>query len=640
MQDPVSQIKELADIVELISEHIQVQRRGANHVALCPFHNDRKPSMYISRSKGIFKCFSCGAGGDVFKFWSEFHKKDFKETIKDLAQKYGVELNYQTDSKETTTHFNLQIKMHELAAKYYQSKLLGSSVAQHCREYLQRRNIGTQAIDEFKLGYSPGDSSNWSSLSKYLTEELSVSEEDLVNAGLAIRSEKTGKIYDRFRSRLMIPICDERDRVIAFGARALKDPETGLEAEPKYLNSPETSIYEKGNHLYGLNLAKNHIRKEDSVIVVEGYFDLISAHQAGIKNLVCNQGTALTPKQIKLLSKYTESKKIYLCFDTDRAGEEATEKAIERILPQSENFETEIRIIRVPSGKDPDELIRFSGPEAFRALISQAPLIINYEIDKVIKKIDGSPQSKSKAISELAKYLAHIKNQVELSEYFKLIAEKLKTDENATATELRKKIQLIRSVNSYENPYSPNPKLTYDRPRSNQKAESRNFSNKKLINGHLLYMNDPLYSSELELLVLALRDRKILEEFLSSESKLSLKPHTIILDSLIEISFENPELEDPDLKYSLLKDRMIAYPEYSSELADLGIALELEQQKSDIMIRYQDIIKKLRKLQLSEEMQSIISKIKALESSEGEDLETWNELQKNKQAILKSLQAI
>ena len=631
MQDPVSQIKEAADIVELISEHISVKRRGANYVALCPFHNDSKPSMYISPSKGIFKCFSCGAGGDVFKFWGDFHKKDFKETIKDLAQKYGIELNYSEDSKEAAVHFNLQVKMHESASKYFHAKLLGSAIAQHCREYLSQRNIGTQTIDEFRLGYSPADPNDWQKLTKHLIEELKVTEDELVKAGLAIKSEKTGKVFDRFRGRLMIPIFDERDRVIAFGARALKDPQTGLEAEPKYLNSPETKIYEKGNHLFGLNLAKNHIRKEDSVIVVEGYFDLISAYQAGIKNLVSNQGTALTAKQIKLLAKYSESKKIYLCFDTDRAGEDATEKAIEKILPQSENFEIEVRIIRVPSGKDPDELIRFAGADAFRSLVTQAPLLINYEIDKVLKGVDGSPQSKSKAISDLAKYLAYIKNQVELSEYFKLISEKLETDEIATSTELRKKIQFIRSINTYENPYSQRKSI-----------EKNDFtkSNKKHINGHLLYVNDPVYASELELLVLALRDRKILEEFLASEFKLSLKSHLVILDYLLEVSFENPELTDANLKFSMLKDRMIAYPEYSSTLADIGMALELEEKKSDIQIRYEDIIRKLKKLQLSNEMKQIIDKIKELESSDREDTDKWIELQKNKQAILSSLQGI
>ncbi|MDD9897370.1 MAG: DNA primase, partial [Candidatus Melainabacteria bacterium] len=381
MSDPVTEIKSRANIVDLISEIIPVKKSGANHVAICPFHNDTKPSMYISATKGIYKCFACGAGGDLIKFWQDYYQKDFKESLKELAQKYGVELNFSQESKQDIERFNLEIKMHELAAQYYHDQFMGSQVAALARTYLDKRKISTATIAQFKLGFAEADPNDWGKLIKVLQAKLNVTEEQIQSAGLALKSEKSGRYFDRFRGRLMIPIQDERGRVIAFGARSIP----GIDGDngPKYLNSPETKIYHKGQNLYGINHAKEFIRKEDAAIVVEGYFDLISLHQAGIKNVLANQGTALTDGQVKALAKYSESKRIYLGFDSDAAGEAACDRAAEIVHKTLSRYDYELRILRVPDGKDADDFVQAHGAEEFLTLVKNSPLLTDYKINKI-----------------------------------------------------------------------------------------------------------------------------------------------------------------------------------------------------------------------------------------------------------------
>ena len=248
MSSPINEIKEKADIVELIADHIPVKRAGASYVAKCPFHNDTKPSMHISSQKGIYKCFACGAGGDVFKFWSAYHNKDFSETLKDLALKYGVTLNQHPENVGKQKLQNEYLEIYSVTADYYHEKLLGAESAELCRNYLSERQIDLNTIKNFRIGYSPTSKDDWGFLVKHLTGKLKISEEAIFKSGLAIHHEKSGKYYDRFRDRLMIPITNEKDEVIGFGARILEDKADA----PKYINSPETDIYHKGDELFGL----------------------------------------------------------------------------------------------------------------------------------------------------------------------------------------------------------------------------------------------------------------------------------------------------------------------------------------------------------------------------------------------------
>lgn len=617
MDDPIQKIKDLADIVELISEIIPVKRSGASYVAVCPFHNDTRPSMHISPAKGIFKCFSCGAGGDVFKFWQDFYQKDFKETLKDLADKYGVELHQTDFDKEKSKNFNLKIQMHQIAVDYYHNLLLASPQAQKARDYLKEREFSTASIADFKIGFSPEDD-DWQKLIKIIQEKLKVKEEEIEAAGLASKSAKTGSYYDRFRGRLMIPIFDERSRPIAFGARVLPG---GDDKSAKYINSPETDIYHKGSNLFGLNLAKETIRKENSVILVEGFFDLIRLHQAGIKHVVANQGTALTPSQVKQLVRFTENKKIYLCFDTDNAGETASDRAAELIAQILEKFDYELRTVRVPGGKDPDEFVQKNGAEAFRELVSKAPLYIDYKIDTIIGREPLSPFEKNQKIKEIAKYMPLLNSKILVNEYQKIIADKLKLNEEAVRSEINKIIREGKDKTDHQ----------YERkPPANSKINLVNH------NGHMIYAQSAINAIEQELILLALRDREIIERFMNEEGELLGNENQKILEAIIEVSFENPDLNDPDSKFKLLMDKLSTERELSKILAEIGIKLEQELAKDNISERYQELLRRIKESRLKKEF----AKIKDQLLSHSDDSPEWLAIHNEKIKIEREMQKL
>ncbi len=595
--DPIQEIKDLANIVELISEIIPVKRSGASYVALCPFHNDTNASMNISPTKGIFKCFSCGVGGDVFKFWSEFYQKDFPETLKDLANKYGVKLETSNQSKEDTERFNKKIQMHELAAKFYNEQLLAASEASKAREYLEKRQIPTATITTFKLGYSPEESNR---LIRLIKEKLNFNEDEVVNAGLALKSDNDGSYFDRFRGRLMVPVFDERSRVIAFGARIL-DPNSKL---AKYINSSETEIYNKGSNLFGLNLAKEEIRKKDYVILVEGYFDLISLYKAGFKNVVANQGTALTAKQIKLLVKYSHSKKIYLCLDSDKAGREASDRAAELIPTVLKDIEHEIRIIQVPGDKDPDDFLKSNPSEAFQALIDKAPLYIDYKINEILAQTDlSSVNAKAKSIKEISKYLAMISNRVIFSEYQRRIAEKLSIDETALSIELNK------NINTSGNPYAEMDSA----PKKNQELVMRKS---KLVNGHFMETENILHSAEQEIIIFCLKDKNFIQEFMSSEQCFVTGLHQQIFDKLIDVSFENPDVSNSDQKYLLLNQALNENRDLVEALSEIGVKLEkTEFPREDLQEYFAVLLRRLRKAGLRLQISEIKKEITELDES-------------------------
>jgi DNA primase len=613
MDDPIQKIKEVADIVELVSEIIPVKRSGASYVAVCPFHSDTRPSMHISSAKGIYKCFSCGAGGDVFKFWQDYYQKDFKETLKDLAEKYGIELNYTEPEKQKDN--NLKIQMHLIAEEYYNNLLQASLSAQKARDYLNERGFTSATIANFKLGYSP-EEDDWQKLIKILKEKLQVSNELIESAGLAIKSSKNDSFFDRFRGRLMIPIHDERSRPIGFGARVL--PGSKDENGAKYINSPETDIYHKGSTLFGLDLAKVSIRKENAVILVEGFFDLISLHQAGITNVVANQGTALTSRQIKQLAKFTEAKRIYLCFDSDQAGQNASDKACELIAEVLENFDYELRIIKVPGQKDPDEFIKTNGKDAFRELVRNAPLYIDHKIDIAVQELAQNPSAgpfeKNKKLKELVKYLSYLNSKILVNEYQKIIAYKLKLSDDlvySETNELLKEIKNQKNTNPYHAP---------------QKKVKNIFTNH---DGHIIYAQNPLNTIEQELLILALSDKDILFKFINEETRLSNPDHKIILEAIIDVCFEQPGIEDANLKFQFLVERLNSQRELSKTLAEIGIKLEQDRAIDNRQERYQGLIKRIKEANLKEEFKKIKDELNNLE----DDCPEWLKLQAEKLKI-------
>lgn len=433
----IDEIRSRMDIVDIISEHVALKKKGRNWAGLCPFHNEKTPSFQVSREKNIFKCFGCGAGGDGFVFLQRINNKTFKEVLVDLAEKYGIKLEYSADHTDEKKQI---LEANHLAAKYFSQSLFDSK-GKHALEYLQNRDITEDAIFEFFLGYAPD---GWDNLINYLHKENKISLDILDKAGLIIKREKADGHYDRFRNRLIVPIHNERGQIIGFGGRVLDD------TQPKYLNSPETLVYNKSRTLYGLYQAKDAIREEDGVIITEGYFDVISLHVHGVKNVVATCGTALTNNQLKLIGRYTESKRLYMSFDADVAGQTAAERGIEtiketfgglgdlRVLDVGKSA-YEVKVISVPDGKDPDEFIRNKGVDKFRMLVSNAPSIIDFQLEQILKpELIETTTDKLKAISKVSQVLGQISSPVALTEYIRSISDILSVREEDLRKELKR----------------------------------------------------------------------------------------------------------------------------------------------------------------------------------------------------------
>ena len=456
--DVVEEIKNRLDIVDTVSEHVLLKKSGRNYWGCCPFHKEKTPSFSVNPEKGIYKCFGCGEGGDAISFLMKINNTSFWETMTALAQKFGLELPQAGVSKESTDLKNRIVEVNEAAVRFYKKQLLENPEAKQARDYLEKRGIGRDVIEEFNLGFAPD---SYDALIKHLSAAKN-DYELLFKAGLT--SEKTGGGYvDRFRNRIMIPIQNDKGDFIAFGARALSDSQ-----QPKYLNSPDTPVFNKSRSLFALYQAKEAIREQDSVILMEGYFDVISAHVHGIKNVVAMLGTALTEQHVKIIARYTDSRKIYLAFDSDEAGIAATNRGAEVIrsaftgLGEIRNFDEsfvdaaskndrtvcEIRVITTKTGKDPDEFLRTEGAEAYRKLIENAPLLIDYSINRIIneneqEKKNLTPQEKADIISEIIPLLAEIHNSIIRDEYVRHIADRIGINEESLRTEVNKSLRNV-----------------------------------------------------------------------------------------------------------------------------------------------------------------------------------------------------
>ena len=452
----VEQIKNSLDIVDVISKYVVLKKSGHNYSGLCPFHNEKTPSFVVTPSRQIFKCFGCGEGGDVIAFLMKINNQDFKEVIAEQAAALGIELP--KGSKDSSSKYKQEkerlLNAMDEATKFYHKKLLANERA---LEYLEKRGVGEVAIGKFFLGLAPN--SNFE-LKEHLREK-GYTNDEMYKAGLLY--EKNGDFLDRFKNRIIIPIMDVNSNTIAFGARAIMEGQN-----PKYLNSPDSSIYNKSNVLFGLNRAKDYIKQEDSVIIMEGYFDVISAHVAGVQNAVASCGTALTPQHIKLIARYSPSRKIYLAFDSDSAGQKATKAGAEVIKnifsslgdikqydsSYSDNSDSvcEIRVVSQVGGKDPDEFIREFGAQEYKNHIKNAPLFLDYRLNKALEELknDATPQQKSITVQQIADILSEIQNPVILSEYIKNISFKINLDEEILKTQIKKSKYKNESFEEFE----------------------------------------------------------------------------------------------------------------------------------------------------------------------------------------------
>ena len=448
-EELVSKIKDKLDIVDVISEQVVLKKRGQSYWGLCPFHKDKNPSFCVTPHLGIYKCFSCGEAGDALKFIMKTRNIEFKDLIIELADRFGFEVPKSHSKGESTKELKDQMLAATMvAAEFYNDLLLRNkdANAEIATKYLTKRGIGTDIIKKFHIGVAP---KSYSTLYDELRKDFS--NDVLEKAGLVLKSEKGGYI-DRFRNRVIIPIQNENGEFVAFGARALEKDQN-----PKYLNSSDSLIYNKSKLLYGLYTAKDAIRKEDSVILMEGYFDVISSQAHGIENCVASCGTSLTADHVKLLSRYTKSRKIYLSFDTDGAGQKATSRGAEIIRDvfaglgdikqfdesyvssDKDKYACEIRVIAPPEGKDPDEFVRSVGADAYKMYMENAPLFIDFQLEQILKQKDNykTPQEKAQYIKSIIPVLSEIKNRIIRSEYVDMVAQTLNIDANAIKTELR-----------------------------------------------------------------------------------------------------------------------------------------------------------------------------------------------------------
>lgn len=400
----VEQIKDSIDIVDLISEYVQLKKTGANFVGLCPFHNEKTPSFTVSDSKNIFHCFGCGEGGDGVGFIMKHENLDYPEALKFLADKMGIEIvERQVDDSKTLAR-NKTYEINRQAALYFYENLSKNIEA---KNYLINRGIGPNAIRRFGLGYSLDD---WQALYNYLRAK-GYSDEEIEKTGLIGKTEKSKGYFDKLRNRIIFPIIDIRSRVIGFGGRVMGD------AMPKYLNSPDTIVFNKGDHLYGLNLV-HKLSNKKKILLVEGYMDVISLFTKGINYSVASLGTALTLRQAKLLKRYGEE--IYICYDADEAGIKASLKAIEILVSQEVNP----KIIALPKDLDPDDYINKNGLASFEKKIKDALSHIDFKIklSKDKYKLDDVNE-KIKFTQEVARILKSMKSPIEQDAYITKVSE-------------------------------------------------------------------------------------------------------------------------------------------------------------------------------------------------------------------------
>lgn len=451
LEEVIAEIKNRLDIVDVVREQVILKKNGGRYWGLCPFHKEKTPSFSVNPQLGIYKCFGCGAGGDALSFIMKTKNIEFMDLIKELAQRFDIELP--TNIKHDGGSKDLRQEMMsacEKAAIFYHDLLVNhhSEEIKMATDYLTDRAISREIIDKFTLGIAP---KSYTTLYDILKKDFS--DEVLEKAGLVLPSKDGRGCIDRFRGRVIIPIQNENGEYVAFGARALFK-----EQNPKYLNSADSLIYNKSKLLYGLYTAKESIKAEDSIILMEGYFDVISAQAHGVGNAVAACGTALTPDHVKLIARYTKSRRIYLSFDTDSAGQKATSRGAtiikeafeglgdikqfdeSYISSTDDKYSCEIRVISPPEGKDPDEFIRTVGAESFKKIIQNAPLLIDFQVNNFLKhkKEYKTPQEKSRYIREFLPVLLEIHNEIIRTEYVKMVADALNIDEASLEAEIKK----------------------------------------------------------------------------------------------------------------------------------------------------------------------------------------------------------
>ena len=441
----IQEVKDKADIVDVISEHIVLKKKGKEFVGICPFHDDSKPSMTVSPAKQFYYCFSCGAGGNSIKFLMEFTRNNFTDVVLSLAKKNDINVinvdgPQQEIYKKQLSRREELYKILRVTKEWFKSQL-NNTLGKEAHHYLtSQRNLNIKNINDFELGYAPN---SWNDLFNYLSKVEKFPLKLILSAGLVVSKDNADKVYDRFRNRLIVPIFDMQGRVVAFGGRSLDGQ------EPKYLNSPESEVFEKGKMLFAFDKASSNIRKRDKAVVVEGYFDVISLHSKGITNSVASLGTALNKYQISQLCRCTDNKNIIINFDSDNAGRLATKRVINEVESLSLHDQINLKILEIKSFKDPDEYLKENKPEDYFNLIDNASFWIDWEIDQIF---DNKDLSKSdifqNVISSLVKLLSKFPQSATRTHYLQKVSERLSMGQARLAIkfeeDLRKQVKGFR----------------------------------------------------------------------------------------------------------------------------------------------------------------------------------------------------
>ena len=410
-QETIESVKDRADIVDVVSQYVVLRKRGKEFVGLCPFHDEKSPSFTVSQTKQMYYCFGCQAGGNAIKFLMDVGKRKFPDAVVELARQYQVEVTTENpnQTRDYQRQLSLQQRLYEVmasASQFYQYSLRQDH-GKLAYDYLRsHRQLPEAVIKKFSLGYAPA---GWSSLYKYLVETRQYPADLVEQAGLIKPRQGSNGYYDVFRDRLMIPIRDVQGRVIAFGARTLSGE------QPKYLNSPDTLLFSKSKTLFALDHAKDSIGKVNQAVVVEGYFDAIALHGAGVTNVVASLGTALTIDHVRAAMRFTESKQLVLNFDADKAGNVATQRAIAEVSRLACQGELQLKILTIPNGKDADEYLQTHTPAEYSALLASAPLWLDWQIEQILRDRDlhqpGDFQLVSGAMVEMLKGIQDISLQ-------------------------------------------------------------------------------------------------------------------------------------------------------------------------------------------------------------------------------------
>ena len=586
-EELIEEVKNSNDIVDVISQYVNLKRSGRNFFGLCPFHKEKSPSFSVSPDKQIFHCFGCGAGGNVIHFISKIENADFKEAIGILANRAGIELPTLNNYEDNKTAL-LKSKVYEInqiAAEFYHQNLY-KPTSKIGQEYIKKRKLDNRTLKSFLIGYS----SNFDELYRILKQK-GFTEEEILASSLVNKTDD-GKYIDRFRKRVMFPIQDTRNKVIAFGGRVTDD------SKPKYINSPENIVYSKGRHLFGLNVAKRGELK--NIIIVEGYMDAISLYQRGITNVVASLGTALTEAQGRLLRRYSE--RVTIGYDSDGAGQAATLRGLEIL----QNIGCDVRILQISGAKDPDEYVIKYGPERFLKCVEQAISLVEFKVKMLKQSLNlDNINDKIKFLNQVAKILSNVTNSIERELYVEKIANEYNVSKEAIYGEVNK---LIYTKNTGEKTLEK-PIVKKEIKKEKQEIDSSTTKRENLI--IYLLINYPQESY-----------KKI--KSVISENDMKLEENQKILKNMYE------EIEKGNINIDILNyfeeqniiDHISGIMSYDFEISDLNKCIEdvvNTYEKDKLINRRQEILNIIKNGQgfseeelnnLEDELSNIVIKLK------------------------------